>query len=420
MASVRVVLRAKKNKDGSYPLAIRITKDRKSSFIHLGHSLTSKKDWDKAAQQVKKTHPNSTRLNHFILKKLADASSMALELETQKDQVSSRAVKQRIKPTSGITFFAQADVYLENLRKAGKYNQYTADKPRIKHFREFLKGEDIAFSDVKVPLLERFKIYLRTTPISKGAKENKPVKKLGERTIVNHLVAVRSVFSLAIKEGIIDKKYYPFGPEKIRIKFPDSIKIGLSQEEVTALEDADFPKGSMENHARNLWLFSFYLAGMRASDVLRLRWLDFQNDRLYYAMGKNDKAGSLQLPKKAVAILKQYQKGKTSNNDLVFPDLKRLESLEDKFKTQRTIAFAVSRIDKFLQKNVAPVAGIEKRLTMHIARHTFGNLSGDKIPIQMLQKLYRHSSVTTTIGYQANFIHKDADEALNAVINFKK
>lgn len=55
---------------------------------------------------------------------------------------------------------------------------------------------------------------------------------------------------------------------------------------------------------------------------------------------------------------------------------------------------------------------------MHIARHTFGNLSGDKIPIQMLQKLYRHTSILTTIGYQANFINKDTDEALDAVLNY--
>jgi integrase/recombinase XerD len=55
---------------------------------------------------------------------------------------------------------------------------------------------------------------------------------------------------------------------------------------------------------------------------------------------------------------------------------------------------------------------------MHIARHTFGNISGDKIPIQMLQKLYRHSSVTTTINYQANFMHKDTDDALYKVIDF--
>ena len=46
------------------------------------------------------------------------------------------------------------------------------------------------------------------------------------------------------------------------------------------------------------------------------------------------------------------------------------------------------------------------------------SISEDKIPIQMLQKLYRHSSLTTTINYQSNFIHKDADEALESVVDF--
>jgi hypothetical protein len=36
----------------------------------------------------------------------------------------------------------------------------------------------------------------------------------------------------------------------------------------------------------------------------------------------------------------------------------------------------------------------------------------------MLQKLYRHTNIETTTGYQANFIHKDADSALEAVLNF--
>lgn len=55
---------------------------------------------------------------------------------------------------------------------------------------------------------------------------------------------------------------------------------------------------------------------------------------------------------------------------------------------------------------------------MHITRHSFGNIAGDKIPIQMLQKLYRHSSITTTINYQANFMHRETDDALEKVINF--
>ncbi len=82
-------------------------------------------------------------------------------------------------------------------------------------------------------------------------------------------------------------------------------------------------------------------------------------------------------------------------------------------------ATKISSIDKCLRTYVAPEAKIEKKMTMHIARHTFGNISGDKIPIQMLQKLYRQSSITTTIGYPQNFIHKDADDALDSVLAFE-
>jgi hypothetical protein len=33
-----------------------------------------------------------------------------------------------------------------------------------------------------------------------------------------------------------------------------------------------------------------------------------------------------------------------------------------------------------------------------------------------VKNLSFHTSITTTIGYQANFIHRDADEALDAVV----
>ena len=38
---------------------------------------------------------------------------------------------------------------------------------------------------------------------------------------------------------------------------------------------------------------------------------------------------------------------------------------------------------------------------------------------QLLQKLYRHSDLKTTIGYQSNFIHKDLDGALSDVLDFQ-
>jgi integrase/recombinase XerD len=133
MAVVKLVLRKKPNKEGKLPLTLRITKDRKSSFVYLGYHL-NEDDWDETLQRVKKSHPNSARLNNFILKKLSEANDHSLELETQKTYVSSQSVKQKIKPAAGSTFFAQADLYLKRLKEAGKYNQYTADKPRVKYF----------------------------------------------------------------------------------------------------------------------------------------------------------------------------------------------------------------------------------------------------------------------------------------------
>jgi integrase/recombinase XerD len=53
---------------------------------------------------------------------------------------------------------------------------------------------------------------------------------------------------------------------------------------------------------------------------------------------------------------------------------------------------------------------------MHISRHTFGSILDERISIPMLQKLYRHFNITTTIGYQSNFINKTADDALDAVL----
>ena len=80
----------------------------------------------------------------------------------------------------------------------------------------------------------------------------------------------------------------------------------------------------------------------------------------------------------------------------------------------------INRGSQEVLKKICNKLELYKPLTMHIARHVFGNISGEKIPLKMLQKLYWHSSITTTIGYQSNFIHKDADDALEAVIGLLK
>lgn len=135
------------------PLCIRITRNRKSSYVSLGHYILESQ-WDAKGQRVLKSHSNSTRLNNLLIKKLAEATDKDLELETQKDDVSSKAVKNKIKVKGGTTFAPQAALYLPNLKVTGKYNQYVSDKPRVERFNAFVDG-DIAFTDITPSLLAK-------------------------------------------------------------------------------------------------------------------------------------------------------------------------------------------------------------------------------------------------------------------------
>ncbi len=144
MSSVKIVLRKKVNKDGTYPLAIRITKDRKSSYVHLGHHI-EETAWDAKNCKVKKSHPNAVRLNNLLLKKLSEAEDIRLDMEIQKNDTSSRAMKNRLQVSKESSFFTNAEAYLADLKKEGKYNRYSTDKGKVSVFKQFLDGSDISF-----------------------------------------------------------------------------------------------------------------------------------------------------------------------------------------------------------------------------------------------------------------------------------
>ena len=133
-------------------------------------------------------------------------------------------------------------------------------------------------------------------------------------------------------------------------------------------------------------------------------------------MGKNQKVVSLKIPEKANLIIENNRKIKEKDSSYVFPYLKDKDGDDEKIINSKTRS-SNAKINKQLAKVVKKL-DINKKVTMHISRHSFGQIAGDKIPPQLLQKLYRHSDLKTTIGYQASFIHKDVDGALSDILNF--
>lgn len=403
MASIKTILRINKIKpDGTAPIIFRITSNRKVTE-HFSGQYIKPEEWDEKNSLVKKSHSNSVRLNHLIEKKRSEISDILLEAQSDKKALSKKQIKHKIKTNNTSSFFEIAKEHLSDLLKLKKYNQHSGEKPRVDHFKSFLETDDISFQEITIPLLKKFSIYLKSE------------KNLSDRSVVNCLVVIRTIYNKGISLGLVDYKHYPFGPGKIQIKFPESVKQGLSEDEIRLFENFNLEEGSQQWNARNVWLTSFYMAGIRVSDVIQLKWQDINDNRLTYRMGKNKKIVSLKVPKKVLEIITYYSTNK-KDSIYIFPYLKN-ENEFDKEKIHSRVRSVNSLINKY-NNRTAKAAEINKKMSMHISRHSFGNIAGDKISPQALQKLYRHSDIKTTIGYQSNFIHQDVDDALDSVINF--
>jgi len=401
MSSVSAVLRKKVNKSGLFPIAVRIIKNRRATYLYTGQYIELS-EWDDKKMKVKSSHPNSSRLNHLLLIKLTEANGKLLENESTNRKLSLAKIKESIRTKNSSDFKSTADIYLNNINARKKSNQYLTEKNRINQFLNFA-GPRIEFDEIDVHLLKRFASYLE---FKKGR---------AKRTVVNYMICIRSIYNLALASGNADHNQYPFGKGKYQIKIPEAKKIGLTIDELKTLENVS-GLSEPNQHTLNVWLLSFYFAGVRITDIIQLKWTDLKDDRLYYRMKKNDKLVSLQIPTKAQKILDRYVSFRNENSDLVFPELRYID-LNDDIQVRTRIKTVTRNFNRQLGR-IANQLGIDKKLTMHIARHSFGNISGDKIPIQMLQKLYRHSSVTTTIMYQSNFMNKETDKALNSVLDF--
>ena len=402
MASVKVMIRRNKMRvDGTCPIILKITNNRCLTEKFIGHAVKPE-DWDEIDRIVKKTHPNSVRINHLILKKITEVSSIILDADNNDLHLTKKQIKHKVKHQNKSSFNSVAEEHLSDLLKLKKFNQHSGENPRVNHFKNFIENEDISFQNITTYLLKKFMIYLKAD------------KNLGDRSVMNCLIVIRTIFNKAINEGLVESKNYPFGPGKIQIKLIESRKVGLNETEIKMIEEADLSSNKSQLNARNIWLTSFYLAGIRISDVINLKWKDIYDGRLTYVMGKNNKVVSLKIPNKANEIIEFYKKDKT--NSYVFPYLKDEFAKDAKVLNSKTRSFN-SLINKQLNK-IAVDLKIDKKMTMHISRHSFGQIAGDKIAPQLLQKLYRHSDLKTTIGYQSNFIHKDVDGALSDVLDF--
>src|SRR5690349_18562611 len=95
--TVKLLLKKnKKNKVGQYPIYLRITANRQTSFISTGRYIPLKL-WDEKAEQVRETHPLAGEINTDIFNRKKEALQGFIHAGVKGKTVSAAAIKKETK-----------------------------------------------------------------------------------------------------------------------------------------------------------------------------------------------------------------------------------------------------------------------------------------------------------------------------------
>lgn len=424
----------KPTRKGTYNILLRITQDRKHRRIKSSIELKSPKDYNPKAKRgnwIRTSEPNYKLWNAVLAAEIENAKITYRDLREQglatKENIKSTIKSEEISPS----FLAYAKQRTSDILNEGghrNFKKYNGFCNKLEAYLKANKKKDILFVEVTTALLSKFEAYLHTLK-----NERNPEAKLHPNTIAINLNIFKTIINRAVE---IDKLLKPEQNPFLGYKYTREVsttKEKLNESEIETIEKLELKEGSLIWHCRNYFLFSFYLAGIRAGDLIQLRWCNITADgRLEYRMAKTKKDRSIFLHDKARDILEHYFVEGCKTTDYIFPLLDsnapyaKAVTPEQKatlppemiIKLNDIVGAKNALLNKYLNK-IGSQAEITKHISMHIARHSFAKIAKDNnIDNNHLKNLLGHSNIKITETYMGNFETQETDQVMANI--FKK
>ncbi|GAB4512629.1 site-specific integrase [Maribacter litopenaei] len=393
MLTTKVLLnKVRQKQDGTFPLVIRITYNRKSIYLPLGYNL-AEKDFDAKNQRIRpssKIASNITRLNNGIqekLKKIYDTVSRLKE-DGKIESLSMSSIKKEIegKSVGNMDFFQFIDSLILDFKKAGKYGNAEIYRTLRNRIEKFHGKRSLPFRQINYAFVKK----LETNHYASG-------NTAGGLSV--YLRTLRSVYKKAIKHGIAKENHNPFNDYSIKNGTPK--RQFLNREQLQTLKEVSIEEPHLAK-ARDLYMASFYLRGMNWMDMALLRGDNVQGDfeRITYIRAKTkNKLFSIKITPALKQMLLDYNKGKIQKDDYIFPILTKDVSQN---QTHETIKNKRKRQNIYL-KRLAERLELPK-FTIYTARHTYANiLKRSGAPSNVIQDSLGHTTEAMTQSYLSSF-----------------
>ena len=379
-------------KDGTASIEIVLTVNGERCAFSTGKRVKSC-NWDKTKQQVKGKDEEAQSLNNYLKAIKAKLYQKEAELLDRGFIITAELLRdayfdkvESLKEKSLFEVFEEHNKEQEKLVGNGVSKAtYWISVYTVRLLKEFVqqkyKREDLYLRELNLNFIQSFHTFLR---IDKGMAQNSSTK---------HLKLLKKIINLAVANSYMATN--PFITYKVE-REPVEIDF-LDEEELRKIINFDTPLPRLER-AKDMFLFGCF-TGLSYIDIKTLAPEHFEKDNAgrIWIKKRRVKTGVLsRIPLLPIAklILDKYKGGE------------KLLPIQDP-----------ADINKYL-KDIAILCDIKKRITFHLARHTFASTVtlANNISLEVVSKMLGHTNTRMTNHY-AKLIDKCIGEQMDKLMD---
>jgi site-specific recombinase XerD len=269
-----------------------------------------------------------------------------------------------------------------SLHTISNYDRY------LSRFLEYAKTDDP--KRVTENLIREYRLWLNRQP---GTKIGRHTDTLKRKTQNYYLIALRAFLKYVRKRGITS-----LSPEYIELaRTPERSLDLISAEELRRLMNAP-DVSTLQGLRDKAMLELLFSTGLRVSELCSLSTddIDIRKDE-FSVRGKGDKIRVVFLSDSARDALKAYLAARKDMDDALFVQYgKNIKEVKTKNRDLRLTSRSVQRIIK----KYAIEAGITRKVTPHVIRHSFAtDLLSNGADLRSVQALLGHANIATTQVY---------------------
>jgi integrase len=381
--TISFVLSDHKKKNGKQTIRLRLY-ERSLQYKNTGFEI-SPSQWDGAKQKVKTNHTNHLAINKALNAMYERIEAVYSSAVANGATLDAKSLLQTA--FASHDFYEIADEIVKAVPNYRTRKKYISAINKLKEFAPTLEIEQIT-----PEFLKKYKATLKNR----------------HNTVVNRLSTFRTIYNLS--------------PVKLPVNPFDEFSVGsykranvepLTADEISLIWNYE-PEHKSYELAKDTFLFSFYAAGMRSSDVLTLKWSNIKDRHIVYSQTKKQHQTESILRVPLNSWLEEILARQDKTNKSIFNAIPDHLKGDDMLKKIESVQTTINKLLKLIAQKV----GITKHINFKLARTTFADIANKRSNrnIYGIKSAMGHTRVQTTEIYLGED-QSAIDELLKQVYN---